>query len=334
MKRVTMAEVAEKAEVSKSTVSQYLNKRFDYMGEQTRERIKIAIEELGYQPNFIARSLKQKSTSTIGIIVANIVHTFSTQVIRAIEDFFNEQGFHVIVCNAYNDPVKELRYIEMLRAKQVDGLVVVPTGGNVDIYKQMVDEEFPLVFMDRIVEDLLVDSILLDNEAASTIAVQHLKEKGYQRLGIITSSLKAGITPRVERVEGFKKALTHFELPIYDEFIKGFEPNEYQIGLEQLISLPEPPEALLAGNDFSLMEILQFTKDHKIDIPSQLAIISVDEVSFADVYSTGLTTINQPTTKMGTKAAQILMEKIKKEKTESKTYIHRFKPELIIRESC
>ncbi|WP_204502218.1 LacI family DNA-binding transcriptional regulator [Aquibacillus albus] len=334
MKRVTMADVAEKANVSKSTVSQYLNNRFDYMSKQTRDRIKIAIEELGYQPNFVARSLKQKSTSTIGVIVANILHTFSTQVLRAIEDYFNEHGFHAIVCNSYNDPVKELRYLEMLRAKQVDGLIVVPTGGNLDVYQRMIDEQFPLVFMDRIVEELRVDSILLDNEAASFIAVQHLKEKGYYRLGILTSSLKGNITPRIERVKSFRKALQMFNLPIYEDFIQGYEQNEYQFRLKELLSLPQPPEALLAGNDFSLMEILQFVKDHRIVIPEQLAVISVDEVSFADIYSPGLTTINQPTFEMGTQAAEMLWKKIKKEHNQSTNIIHRFKPELVVRDSC
>lgn len=107
MKTVTMADVAQHAKVSKSTVSQYLNKRFDYMGEDTKKRIEAAINELGYRPNIVARSLKQKSTTTIGVIVANILHSFSTQVIRAIEDMCHDSDFHTIVCNADDDPIKE-----------------------------------------------------------------------------------------------------------------------------------------------------------------------------------------------------------------------------------
>ncbi|PAF34380.1 LacI family transcriptional regulator, partial [Terribacillus saccharophilus] len=100
MRPITITDVAKQANVSKSTVSQYLNKRYEYMSEKTRKKIESAIEELNYQPNIVARSLKQKSTFTVGVIVANILHTFSTHVIRAVENFFHEKGFQIIVCNA------------------------------------------------------------------------------------------------------------------------------------------------------------------------------------------------------------------------------------------
>ncbi|MEH7078951.1 LacI family DNA-binding transcriptional regulator, partial [Bacillus velezensis] len=116
MKTITISDVAKYANVSKSTVSQFLNQRYDYMSEKTKQKIEAAIQELNYQPNFVARSLKQKSTFTVGVVVANILHTFSTQVIRAVEDYFHEQGFHIIVCNADDEPEKEKKYIEMLRA--------------------------------------------------------------------------------------------------------------------------------------------------------------------------------------------------------------------------
>lgn len=333
MKRITMADVAKQANVSKSTVSQYLNNRFDYMATPTKERIKKAIEDLGYQPNYVARSLKQKTTSTIGVIVANILHTFSTQILQAIEDYFSEYGFHVIVCNSYNDPVKERRYIEMLRAKQVDGLIVVPSGGNSDIYERLIEENFPLVFMDRKLNELQVDTILLDNEFGSYLAVKQLKDKGYEKIGFVTSSLKTNITPRIERKEGFKKAINHFNLPLKEEFIQGYDQEEYHQGLNNLLFGHQSPEAIIAGNDFSLLEILKFTKENKINIPQKLAIISFDEISFADIYNPRLSTIEQPTLEMGTKAAQMLYSKIKKEHKKPQNFVHRFKPKLIIRDS-
>src|SRR5699024_7278625 len=117
MKKVTIADVANLAKSSKSTVSQYLNGRYNYMSLDTKRRIEDAIKELNYQPNYVARSLKQKKTSTIGVIVANILHVFSTEIIRAIEDYCQLNQFHVIVCNADDDPNKEKIYIEMLRSK-------------------------------------------------------------------------------------------------------------------------------------------------------------------------------------------------------------------------
>ncbi|MFB4475856.1 LacI family DNA-binding transcriptional regulator, partial [Oceanobacillus caeni] len=185
MRRITISDVAEHAGVSKSTVSQYLNKRYDYMGKKTKERIEHAVKELGYSPNIIARSLKQKSTMTIGVIVANILHVFSTQVIRAIEDFCNEKDFHVIICNADDDPEKEKRYIEMLQSKQVDGIIAFPTGGNVELYKALIEVQFPVVFMDRIIPGIEIDTVILDNEKASFLAVEEFLRKGYREIGML-----------------------------------------------------------------------------------------------------------------------------------------------------
>src|SRR5699024_11083960 len=129
------------------------------------------------------RSLKQKRTSTIGVVVANILHVFSTQVIRAIEDVCNEQEIHVIVCNADDNPEKERKYINMLRAKQVDGLIVFPTGSNIELYNSMVREQYPLIFIDRKVNGLAVDTFLLDNNDAVHQVVSHLVKKGHRRIG-------------------------------------------------------------------------------------------------------------------------------------------------------
>ncbi|WP_164667201.1 substrate-binding domain-containing protein [Virgibacillus doumboii] len=334
MKKATIADVANKAKVSKSTVSQYLNKRYEYMGDGTRRRVEEAIYELDYKANFVARSLKQKRTFTIGVIVANILHTFSTQVIRAIEDVCNEQNIHVIVCNADDEPEKEKKYVEMLRAKQTDGLIVFPTGGNKDLYREMVDERYPLIFFDRHVEGLGIDTILLDNEEAASLAVTHLIENGHRHIGMITTSLIRNITPRVERIKGYKKALRSYGIEPVKQFVKGLDVHEIEAGIVEMLSLKKPPTALFAGNDLTLMEILNFVKKHKVKIPESFALISVDDVSFANIYNPPITTISQPAEEMGKKAAEILLEKIKNKEHVTNGQIYRFSPTLIRRHSC
>ncbi|WP_121660765.1 LacI family DNA-binding transcriptional regulator [Metabacillus litoralis] len=334
MKAITISDVAKQANVSKSTVSQYLNKRYDYMSEKTKERISQAIEELGYQPNIVARSLKQKSTSTIGVIVANILHAFSTQVIRAIEDICNEQGFHIIVCNADDEPEKEKNYIEMLTAKQVDGLIIFPTGGNIDLYKRMMKKNVPLVFFDRVVEDIEASTIMLNNESATKMAVEHLVEKGYKRIGIMTTSISRNVTPRIERIKGYKKALQENNLDSNEDYIRTLDLHHIQDGLKQMLSLDFPPQAIIAGNDLTLMEILKFTKENNISIPEDLALIGIDDVSFASFFTPELTTIAQPTFEMGKRAAELLLNKIKDPDYQEETKVHRFEPELMIRNSC
>ncbi|WP_027409679.1 LacI family DNA-binding transcriptional regulator [Anoxybacteroides tepidamans] len=332
MQKVTMADVAKLANVSKSTVSQYLNKRYDYMSEETKKRIARAIEELGYRPNFIARSLKQKSTATIGVIVFNILHMLTTQVLRAIEDVCQERDFHVIVCNTDDNPEKEKKYIEMLRAKQVDGLIVFPTGKNVELYERMTEEQFPLVFVDRMVPDLPVDAVLLDNYQAAKLAVDHLVDSGYERIGIVTPPIVSHVIPRIERIEGFKRAMTERGLPVVEEYIIGAEIPRIKEELNRLFSSDHPPQALFAINDLTLTEVLNFVKETNINIPDDLALISIDDVPFANIYTPRLTTIAQPTFEMGRKAAERLFMKIE-QKEAGRHQVLRFSPTLIKRDS-
>lgn len=334
MKIVTIDDVAKRASVSKSTVSQYLNKRYDYMSEQTKERIKNVIEELGYQPNIVARSLKQKTTSTIGVIVANILHVFSTQVIRAIEDICHDYDFHIIVCNADDDPKKEKKYIEMLRAKQVDGMIIFPTGGNISLYKKMINEQFPIVFVDRSIPVIPISSIILDNEKATKLAVDYIVDKGYERIAIMTTSIIKNISTRIERISGYKKALKDKGIIINENYIKSLDVKQIQEGLREMLSLENPPQAVIAGNDLTLMEILAFIKNNHLKIPANLGIIGIDDVSFANFFSPSLTTIAQPTFEMGKAAAEILLNKIQKKEVKTDQTILRFEPKLIIRESC
>jgi LacI family transcriptional regulator, kdg operon repressor len=333
MKTVTITDVAKHAGVSKSTVSQYLNKRFDYMAEKTKEKIELAIEELGYHPNFIARSLKQKSTTTIGVITANILHVFSTQIIRAIEDFCNQLDFHVIVCNADDDPEKERKYIEMLRAKQVDGIIIFPTGSNVQSYEQMIKEEFPIVFIDRFVPGIKASAVLLDNMKAATLAVNEFARKGYDKIGIIMPEKAELVTPRLERINGFKKALNANGLHIYPEYIKSLEVKNMYNALEEMLGLQEPPNAIIAGNDLTLYEVLKYIKEKDMQIPEDLAVIAIDDVPFANIYYPAITSIAQPAFEMGTKAANLLFEKIKNQIAPSEE-VYRFEPKLIVRSSC
>jgi LacI family kdg operon repressor len=305
------------------------------MGEKTKEKIELAIKELGYHPNIVARSLKQKSTSTIGVIVANILHAFSTQVIRAIEDYCHESDFHIIVCNADDNPEKEKKYIEMLHAKQVDGIIIFPTGGNKSLYQKMVDDNYPLVFIDRTIKDINIPSIMLDNEKASDLAVSHFVEKGYERIGIITTSISRSVASRIERINGFKKSLVEHKVPVVDDYIKSLEVEHIQGALHEMLALKEPPQAILAGNDLSLMEILKYVKANSLTIPNDLAVIVIDEVSFASLYNPALTVVSQPVFEMGKQAAALVLQQIQtKAKEESQTMIYRFEPTLISRESC
>lgn len=334
MNQITITDVAEHAQVSKSTVSQYLNKRYEYMSEKTKKRIEKSIKELGYSPNIIARSLTQKKTMTIGIIVANILHMFSTQVTRAIEDFCNEAGYHVIICNADDKPDKEKKYVEMLRAKQVDGIIAFPTGGNVELFKELLRINYPIVFMDRKIASVPVNTVLLENEKASELAIDLFISKGYRRIAMISPPINEYITPRIERIEGYKKALEANELPFVSDYLASVKTSEIQVKVKKILEMKEPPQALLAANDFVLFEVLKYVRENKIKIPKELALIGIDDVSFAELYNPELTTIAQPSFEMGKMAAELLLQQIKNKDLRTKPKTIRFEPKLIERLSC
>ncbi|TCP21282.1 LacI family transcriptional regulator [Scopulibacillus darangshiensis] len=334
MKKITISDVARHANVSKSTVSQFLNKRYDYMSERTKRKIEATIGELNYQPNFVARSLKQKSTFTIGVVVANILHTFSTHFTRAIEDIFHKHDFQIIVCNADDEPQKERKYIEMLRAKQVDGIIIFPTGGNIDLYEQMKRDHFPIVFMDRIIEELEIETVLLDNHLASQMAVDQFIENGYNRIAIVTTSIIRHITPRVERIEGYRKALNSHGIEVDEAYIKTADADQMSKALTELFQLDMPPRAILAGNDIALIEVLKFMKETGKQIPEDVAVIGIDDVTFASFFTPPITTIAQPTNEMAERAAKGLLDQMKKEEGEEQLpIVERFTPSLIVRSS-
>ena len=334
MKNVTIAEVAAHAKTSKSTVSQYLNKRYEYMSENTRKRIEEAIGDLNYHPNSIARSLKQKTTYTVGVIVANILHSFSTHTIRILETKLNNHGFHTIICNADDEPEKERNYIEMLLAKQVDGLIIFPTGGNLDLYEQMKKRDFPIVFMDRKIDGYDIDTVMLNNHKAAELAVEKFIECNYSKISIITTSVIRNISPRVERIEGYKQALKKHLLPLQEEYIKTADAEHLQCVLQELFMLDSPPEAILAGNDIVLIEVLKYMKNNQLSIPGDAAVIGIDDVSFAGFYTPPITVVSQPKTAMANQAAELLLEKISGENRTAKTKLYRMEPRLIERSSC
>lgn len=327
MKRVTINDVAQAAHVSKTTVSHYLNGRYTAMGEDTKKRISRAVRDLNYQPNVVAKSLKDKKTMTIGIIVANILHSFSTQIIRAIEDYARRVNYHVIVCNADNDSHKEEDYIRMLRAKQVDGIVVIPTEGNAGLFTGLAAEGYPTVFVDRIIGGAPVPSFMLDNETAVRVAFSHLTAKGHSAIGFVSQPL-CGITPRHERLDEYRRLCGKNDMETF-EIIGKLDAMEDCIS--RLTSEGKLPGALIVSNDLALFEVLKALKHLGLIIPDDVSIITIDDIGFAEFFNPAITAVAQPAFSIGTEAAQSLFDIINGGEHPVKT--HRFKPELIIRES-
>lgn len=333
MKKVTMQDVATKAGVSKSTVSQFINNRYEYMAEETKVRVGEAVEELGYIPNYIAKSLKQKKTSTMGVIVANILHTFSNEVIRAIEDVCEMNQIHMFVCNADDNPEKEKSYMEMLMAKQVDGLIIFPTGGNVDYYHTLKKADFPIVFVDRKIESPIYPTFMLDNERAAIEAVNEIIRANKKKIGLVSTTIEKNITPRIERIEGYKKILLENDLEINEEWIIATKRQNITDELEQLWRKGNFPEAFFAVNDLSLIELLRFMNSKPLKIPSDVSVTAVDDSAFLEIIIPPITVVKQPSFEIGRDAATKLLELISTKQLEDSYEISRYAPTLIKRQS-
>lgn len=182
----TIKDVAEKAGVSKSTVSQFLNKRYSYMSEVTRKKIETAIKELNYYPNQIAKSLKQKDTHLIAFVCSTLYSRFSLELVRAIEGFFQAKKYSIVVTSTEDDSSRERELIESFVARQVDGLLVFPTAKNKEMYQELQNRKIPLVFIDRELPELTIPSVLLDNQQAAVTATQLLIDNGHRDIAIIT----------------------------------------------------------------------------------------------------------------------------------------------------
>ncbi|MEO3946656.1 LacI family DNA-binding transcriptional regulator [Gorillibacterium sp. CAU 1737] len=329
MKKSTINDVAREAGVSKSTVSQYLNERYAYMSEETRKRIAEVIDRLNYRPNGAARSLKQKRTRTVGIVVADIRYTLSIECIRAIESELVRRGNQVMICNADENPDLEGRAIEDLIARKVDGLILFPTGHRHAMYKQLVDEDVPFVFLDRLVDGVTAHSLLLDNERAARLAVDEFVGRGHTRIGLLSLALgPRAITPRKERVSGFRRAMEEAGLAVNEACLASVPVDRIGEELERMLALPEPPTALLAANDLVLAEVLKAANRRGIAIPDELSIIGIDEAAFASIYNPVITTLRQPASEMGTQAAKTILARIEG-KDVGVPITYRFHPELI-----
>ncbi|SOC37612.1 LacI family DNA-binding transcriptional regulator [Salinicoccus kekensis] len=329
MKKITIKEVAKEAGVSVSTVSQYLNKRFSYMSEPTKLRINSAIEKLDYKPNYLARNLKGGSTKTIGIIVANILHHFSTSITRSIEDICDKNGYHLIICNADDNPEKERKYIQNLMSKQVDGLIIFPTFGNEALYRQLLEQKFPLVFIDRYIEGLEVPCFKLDNIAAIKESYDYLMKYDLDRVYYISTSLEKSITPRIERMRAFKSIQKESELTI-NHLIIANKVRDLSKEISKEIDLSIERNGVILANDFALAEFLGFASQNEVAIQEKFKLVSIDDIPLAQLYQPPISTVKQPIEIISENAFDCLLQQIKL-KQHNYEFINEYPPQLIER---
>ncbi|MCL5994560.1 MAG: LacI family DNA-binding transcriptional regulator [Chloroflexi bacterium] len=293
-----------------------------------------AIDQLGYNPSTIARSLKTKKSTTIGVVVSDILNPVFSALAKGIEDVMLERNYNLILCNSDENPERELRYLRMLVGKQVDGIVITPTGKNLNFLLHTVAaNNCPIVLIDRKIEGLPTDCVTFDNEMGAYQATRHLIELGHRRIALL--NLPSTLTPGHERLFGYERALREADLPRDPNLVVegSFKADEAYRLAEIILNSPEPPTALLVSSNRLLAGVLNYTKQHCIPIPQKLALVGFDDVPYYAYTSPSITAVSTDLKHMGTVIGRLLEQHIT---NFDKDYIPqniRVPSKLIVRES-
>ncbi len=270
-----------------------------------------AAQALNYQPNQLARSLRTRQTRTVGMIIPNITNPFFPEVVRAVEDVLNREGYTLVLGNSDYNIQKEEAYYRTFMAKRVDGLIleITPVKPPQHLYRHDW-EEVPVVYIDRLYQGLGGDVVLVDSLAGSYEAVCHLLDRGHRRIGVITGPLSMLMASK--RLRGYRIALRRRGLAPDQDLIREGR-FDFQSGYEHarsLLQLPSPPTAIYACNGLMALGCLQAIRERKLKCPEEIALVSFDDLSIFEMMQPPLTAVSQPVYEIGSKAAEMLIERI------------------------
>lgn len=335
--KITMDEVAKRAGVSKTTVSRIINGNYAHVNQATKQRVMKVVEELNYRPNALAKSLKQMKTNVIGIVLSNLQNPFWAHVLEGVEDTCRDHGYNLMICNSNDKSELEVEHIEGLRLKQVDGIIVNPTMKNKEMFYSLVDKDFPIIAINRKIEDVPIDTVVVDNVKGAYLAVDHLIKKGMRSIAIMVYPPE-GISPRIERITGYKLALENNGIKVNENLIRIMEEKKglAKEEVKKLLSQNDHPDAIFSTNNMMSLEILEGIKELGMSVPEDVKMVGYDETVWSQHLNPPLTTVSQPSYQLGEIAAKRLIDSLNnKQREESQVIsITSLEPHLIIRKSC
>lgn len=308
--KVTIQEVAERAGTSASTVSRVLTGSAPVSAE-LRSAVEHAIDELGYRPSLVARSLKTQTTYTVGLLVNDIMNPFFSAVARGVEEEANRQNYTLILCNTNENPERELRYLQILRDKQVDGIIFGPTGNNAEFIKNLASG-VPLVQIDRQLPGLDVPAVLVDNEESAYQATRLLVERGHERIAMLGWGLN--ITTSTERQAGYERALREAGIAVDSRLIG--RPSQFshstlvQVAADLLRQQPRPTAIFAANNRFGIATLAAI-RGFELNVPEDVALVVFDDIDAFSLMTPSITAVAQPAFKMGQTAMGLMFQMIK-----------------------
>jgi LacI family transcriptional regulator len=327
----TIVDVARRAGVSVSTVSHVVNST-RHVNADTAQLVEEAIAFVGFRPNALARSLKRASTDSVGIAMSVISNPYFSDIVCAIEAECARLGLMVFLSDTQDDPAQELKAVQALHERRVDGIILAPSADPQCRAVNYLDEKrIPFVLVDRLLSTRF-DQVGVQNKSAMQLLVEHLASHGHKRIGFIAG--QSGFSTARERTEGYKAALKACGLA-YDAALlvaASTSTESADISTRKLFELPDPPTALATGNNLATIGAMHALRELGLRVPDDVALAGFDDFEWADYFEPRLTVIAQPCQEIGREAASLLIERIAKMDAKRRTI--RLKPKLVVRTSC
>jgi DNA-binding LacI/PurR family transcriptional regulator len=323
--RATIIDVADRAKVSKSLVSLVMRGASN-VSEERRTAVLRAAAELGYRPNRLAQGLVRGRTHTIGVLLSDPHNPFFPETVDGIQDEADLFEYRALLATGYRDPQREARAVRDLLERQMDGIILLSPQFSTRVIRE-VALSTPTVLVGRRTREPFVDSIVNDDYAGATLAVEHLAELGHRRIAHITGGSYAGAGLRRR---GYERTMRRLGLEQHVQIVAGeFTDEGGYLGAQRLLSGRERPTAIFVANDLATMGVLTAVHEAGLSVPDDISLVGYDNSYLAQLSNVSLTSIDQPRHEMGIIATRLLLERIESGRTEPQREL--LKPRLILR---
>ena len=332
--QITIIDIARELNLSKSTVSRALTGH-PKVNAATREAVLALAEKLDYQRNMIALNLVTSKTQTIGIIVPEFLTSFFPQVIIGAQEVAAKAGYNIIVSQSNESYETEVANTKVMLANRVDGVLVSLSKEtrNFEHLKIFQRKGIPIVFFNRVCDEMQVPKVVVNDYDGAFKAVEHLIQTGKKRIAHLAGPDSLIISRK--RLNGYLDALRKYNLPIVDDLIIPYDLtiDKVKIYVKHLLELENPPDALFAINDPTAIEATQIIKKKGLRIPEDIAVVGFSNDYASALIEPSLTTVSQPVREIGSTALQLLLDQMEREVADWKAITRTLKTDLIIRDS-
>jgi LacI family transcriptional regulator len=329
---VRMKDIARDLGVSLMTVSKALRTHSD-ISEETRQRVLKRMRELDYQPDWIARSLVTRRTYLIGLVLPDLMHSFFAEVAMGVARKFQPLGYQVVISNTEEDPETERRNVEVLIARKVDGLIIASAQrqGNLGMFRALDRSGVPYVLIDRMIAGVHANFVGVKDDEVGAIATEHLLAQGARRIAHIRGP---AVSTARGRMRGYRRALASRGIKVRADYIVNgqFGDSGGYRAMLKLLDLTPRPDAVFCYNDPVAAGAIKAVLEANLKVPQQIAIIGAGNVHYSDLLRVPLSTVDQSSSIIGERAAELLARCIESKKPTAPERIF-IPPRLIVRDS-